>query len=459
MRLFLRLSCIVLLAGVVVAATRTSAKQSSLSIGLSPALEIAELEAKIALTKESGFPVDPEWTARLVELLPLVSDHPGNARLEFPFQSEDGGFAPGAVIRPQQLTPLEQQIRELEFQFTGGLGSEEPDAVTRATLKEQLHELYMQRNTRENANPLDQGADFCPGTLVTGIPYTDTGTTAGMGNYYNPIAPCAPTASPEVVYRFEPSSTMQYTISLLGSSYDTYLYVNTAGACPGALQLACNDDFGGLQSQVTLTLSAGQTYFIIVDGYGTDSFGDYVLNISDNCDITCQPGDVIECPEVRESLHAGTDCNGSCNLINYGGAPVSQDILPFQTICGRGFTYIGPNGGNFRDTDFYRFTLTEAGELVTLNGYPVLDAGGGPIQIDANAGPIMLSADGQLNQAGRPVAALGIFEADLSAGFVRAGNSGIIPTRQPQPIVDRVDAGVVQGYVEESNVNAIGEMT
>ena len=106
-----------------------------------------------------------------------------------------------------------------------------------------------------------------------------------------------------------------------------------------------------------------------------------------------------------------------------------------------------------------RFTLTDAGELVTLNGYPVLDAGGGPIQIDANAGPVMLSADGQLNQAGRPVASLGIFEADLSAGFVRAGNSGIIPSNRPQPIVDRVDAGVVQGYVEESNVNAIGEMT
>lgn len=106
-----------------------------------------------------------------------------------------------------------------------------------------------------------------------------------------------------------------------------------------------------------------------------------------------------------------------------------------------------------------RFTLTDAGELVTVNGYPVLDAGGSPIQIDANGGPITLSADGQLNQNGRPVAALGIFEADLSGGFVRAGNSGIIPTLAPQPIVDRVDAGVMQGYVEESNVNAIGEMT
>lgn len=106
-----------------------------------------------------------------------------------------------------------------------------------------------------------------------------------------------------------------------------------------------------------------------------------------------------------------------------------------------------------------RFTLTEAGELVTLNGYPVLDPGGAPIQIDGDNGAITLSGDGQLNQNGQPVAALGLFSADMSGGFVRAGNSGVIPTLAPEPIVDRVDAGVVQGYVEESNVNAISEMT
>lgn len=106
-----------------------------------------------------------------------------------------------------------------------------------------------------------------------------------------------------------------------------------------------------------------------------------------------------------------------------------------------------------------RFTLTDAGELVTLNGYPVLDAGGAPIQIDGEAGPLSLSADGQLNQNGQPVAAIGLFEADLSAGFTRAPNSGIIPVLQPEPVVDRFDAGVMQGYIEESNVNAIGEMT
>jgi flagellar basal-body rod protein FlgF len=140
-----------------------------------------------------------------------------------------------------------------------------------------------------------------------------------------------------------------------------------------------------------------------------------------------------------------------------GGITETGGMLDFALKGDAWFQVETPSGPTL--TRDGRFTMTDAGELVTLNGYPVLDAGGGPIQIDPNAGPVMLSADGQLNQNGQPVAALGLFEADLSGGFVRAGNSGIIPARQPQPIVDRVDAGVVQGYVEESNVNAIGEMT
>jgi flagellar basal-body rod protein FlgF len=140
-----------------------------------------------------------------------------------------------------------------------------------------------------------------------------------------------------------------------------------------------------------------------------------------------------------------------------GGITATGSSLDFAIKGDAWFQVETPSGPTL--TRDGRFTLTEAGELVTLNGYAVLDAGGGPIQLDGNAGPITLSADGQLNQNGQPVAALGLFEADLSGGFARAGNSGIITNIPPEPVVDRVDAGVVQGYVEESNVNAIGEMT
>ena len=106
-----------------------------------------------------------------------------------------------------------------------------------------------------------------------------------------------------------------------------------------------------------------------------------------------------------------------------------------------------------------RFSLLDTGELVTIEGYPVLDAGGAPIQLDPRNGPPQSGADGVLRQDGQLVAAIGLFEFDPGPNFTRFGNSGIVPAGQPEPIVDRVDVGVAQGFLEDSNVNPMLEMT
>lgn len=106
-----------------------------------------------------------------------------------------------------------------------------------------------------------------------------------------------------------------------------------------------------------------------------------------------------------------------------------------------------------------RFTMKETGELVSLRGYPVLDAGGAPIQLNRAGGPPTIGADGKLIQDGRQVATLGLFTADISRGFVRYENSGVTTVDQPQPVVDNSEIAVMQGYIENSNVNGIGEMT
>lgn len=106
-----------------------------------------------------------------------------------------------------------------------------------------------------------------------------------------------------------------------------------------------------------------------------------------------------------------------------------------------------------------RFTLTENGELVSIEGHPVLDAGGAPIQLDPRNGPPQAGADGSLRQGDNLVGALGLFSFEPGPNFVRFGNSGIVPASEPEPIVDRIDAGVVQGHVEESNVNPLMEIT
>ena len=53
--------------------------------------------------------------------------------------------------------------------------------------------------------------------------------------------------------------------------------------------------------------------------------------------------------------------------------------------------------------------MTAVGEMQTLNGYPVLDAGGAPVLLDPNAGPPRIARDGTIFQANRQIGAIGLF--------------------------------------------------
>ncbi|MET3661962.1 flagellar basal-body rod protein FlgF [Aquamicrobium ahrensii] len=105
-----------------------------------------------------------------------------------------------------------------------------------------------------------------------------------------------------------------------------------------------------------------------------------------------------------------------------------------------------------------RFTLANSGALVTVEGHPVLDAGGAPIQLDPNDGPPVAGADGSLTQDGRLAGALGLFAFDPGLDFQRFGNSGLLNRDRLEPLVDTQDVGVSQGFVEQSNVNPMLEM-
>jgi len=160
---------------------------------------------------------------------------------------------------------------------------------------------------------------------------------------------------------------------------------------------------------------------------------------------------------------------------------VGQNSVSFASP---GDTYLSPKAGGLRETqnpfDFAiqgdawfgietpagtvmtrdgRFTMTDTGQLVTHEGYPVLDAGGAPIQLNPLNGPPEAGRDGVIYQNGQLVGSIGLFAYDPGPNFNRFGNSGVIPTGQPEPIVDRIDVGVAQGFVEESNVNPVLEMT
>lgn len=106
-----------------------------------------------------------------------------------------------------------------------------------------------------------------------------------------------------------------------------------------------------------------------------------------------------------------------------------------------------------------RMKMTEAGDLQTINGHPVLDVGGAPLQLDPNGGEPRIARDGMIFQGNRQVGAIGLFTIDPNAKLSRADNSGVIPDRPAEPAFDFTRYGLAQGFVERANVNPVLEIT
>lgn len=140
-----------------------------------------------------------------------------------------------------------------------------------------------------------------------------------------------------------------------------------------------------------------------------------------------------------------------------GGMTKTGNQLDFAINGDAWFQLETPNGVVL--TRDGRFDISADGQLVNLDGYPVLDIGGAPIQLNPNAGAPKVGKDGGIIQNNQRVAQIGLFSADLSQGYQRMGSLGIVSALKPEPIVDRTDVGVTQGFLEESNVNPISQMT
>ncbi|WP_337266085.1 flagellar basal-body rod protein FlgF [Oryzifoliimicrobium ureilyticus] len=162
----------------------------------------------------------------------------------------------------------------------------------------------------------------------------------------------------------------------------------------------------------------------------------------------------------------GTKLNNKVAFVSQGNDYLSGDngelehtgnMLDFA-IKGDGWFALDTPAGRVLTKDG-RFTIKDTGELVSVRGYPVLDAGGAPITLNSAAGEPKVGADGLIFQNGKQVGSLGLYQADISKGYLRYENSGIMTTAQPTAVVDRFNVGVVQGYLENSNVNAMREIT
>ncbi len=123
-------------------------------------------------------------------------------------------------------------------------------------------------------------------------------------------------------------------------------------------------------------------------------------------------------------------------------------------IEGEGFFMVETPDGP-RLTRAGNFVSNANGDLVTPDGYPVLDAGGAPLFVPQGPGPVGISADGTISAGGTPVGQVGLFvprdplELVREAGTMFRADAGADPA---------LGARVLQGFLEKSNVDPVGEL-
>ncbi|MCW2284632.1 flagellar basal-body rod protein FlgF [Rhodoblastus acidophilus] len=126
-------------------------------------------------------------------------------------------------------------------------------------------------------------------------------------------------------------------------------------------------------------------------------------------------------------------------------------------VRGEGFFAIKtPDGISY--TRDGRMHMDATGALLTVNNYPVLDAGGAGITLDGSAGAPVIASDGMISQNGRQLGAIGLYLLDPEAKLTRVDNSAVKSDRPGTPVLDFNNNGVLQGSTEGSNVNPILEI-
>jgi len=201
--------------------------------------------------------------------------------------------------------------------------------------------------------------------VIGSMPFTATGNTCNFVNDYDYACPYTGSTSADVVYKFVPTMTDVFNIDLCASTYDTKVYVceNTIGNV-----IACNDDYCAYQSALhSVPVTAGNTYYIIVDGYG-GSCGVYTLvadDFSHDCHLECPPDAIIEGEPTCYDGYNDT-YNGGCNVVPF---PVFQIIEPTGddiTICGTTGVF-EMDSVSYRDTDWFQLDITEP-SYICLSG-------------------------------------------------------------------------------------------
>jgi hypothetical protein len=174
--------------------------------------------------------------------------------------------------------------------------------------------------------------DLCQDAIAVGVPSTTSGTTS-FSTFDAGTPTCGTTVTTAGVWYTVTGTgnTMTASTCSAGTNYDTKLGVY-CGNCANLAGLTCvtgNDDFCGLQSQVSWCSQSGATYLILVHGFG-GATGNFDLILSDNGQ---------SCSGAIACVTAGACCVGvdyeSCVEVTAGDCAALGGVYQGDnTVCG-----------------------------------------------------------------------------------------------------------------------------
>ncbi len=220
------------------------------------------------------------------------------------------------------------------------------------------------------ANPGIVTSDECAGAIAVSAGSTNFDTTCATGV---DESSCAFNDTNDIWYSYTNNSTCQISnleVNTFGSGFDTSL--SAFDAC-GGNELACNDDSGGLQSQLNFTcIQPGETIIIRVSGFN-GATGTGVLNVIETpdaespmitscptqADIPADMNCMAEIPDFTSMVTATDNCDdvvaitqtpAAGTLVGIGAQSVTitatDDCLNSTSSCVVNFTVVDDEGPN-----------------------------------------------------------------------------------------------------------------
>lgn len=164
-------------------------------------------------------------------------------------------------------------------------------------------------------------------------------------------------------------------------------------------------------------------------------FSEHVSKVGDGSSLSMATGNVRQTSMQQGAL---TRTGGTFDL----------------AIEGEGFFLIETPAGE-RLTRAGSFSPNAVGDLVTNDGFRVLDAGGAPIFVPPDTLDLSVSADGTASTAGRPIAQVGIYQPVDQFQMVR--EDGVL-FRSDAGVEPSEGGRILQGFLEGANVDPVSQI-